>query len=504
MKNTVQFAFLLCAFGFPIAVIGGDNWSKYIPEFNAADEELYSCDISNAEAETFLRENAPAFECSDAEIERVYHFRWWTFRKHLHKTPDGWIVTEFLPNVKWAGKYNAIVCAAGHHFMEGRWLRDRSYLADYARFWFDVETEDKSHLYSSWLATGIDAAAKVSGDWSVAQALLDRFVRHYRRWETSPFIRLGFPMGGDGKGLFTSTDNNEGTEMSLSGHGYRPLFNSAQWSEAKTIARLARKARQRKLADEFEMKARRIEDGMFRRLWNDRRKFFTAEVKGRISDVRELHGYALWYFGMKLDKYDEAWSPLLSKDGFAGAYGLSFPERSASGFRLSYTGHECQWNGPSWPFATSIALSALRNRLQQDRKLASVSAEDFAKLLHQYAAAHYLKRGDGTRISWIDENLNPDTGDWMSRTIILNSPDLIKAYPRERGKDYNHSTFCDLVITGYVGLIPSDDNKVEVKPLGTSADYFRLSNVLYHGRTIAIQWDRTGGRYGVKGLKVIK
>ena len=45
--------------------------------------------------------------------------------------------------------------------------------------------------------------------------------------------------------------------------------------------------------------------------------------------------------------------------GFAAAYGLSFPERRAKGFKIAYEGHECQWNGPSWPFATSIALTAL-------------------------------------------------------------------------------------------------------------------------------------------------
>src|SRR5690606_41087738 len=53
------------------------------------------------------------------------YFRWWTYRKHLKRTPEGYIITEFLPEVPWSGKYNTINCPAGHHFYEGRWLQDR-------------------------------------------------------------------------------------------------------------------------------------------------------------------------------------------------------------------------------------------------------------------------------------------------------------------------------------------------------------------------------------------
>ena len=41
-------------------------------------------------------------------------------RDHINLLPDvGYIVTEFLPNVSWAGAYNTIAGTAGHHIMEG-------------------------------------------------------------------------------------------------------------------------------------------------------------------------------------------------------------------------------------------------------------------------------------------------------------------------------------------------------------------------------------------------
>ena len=45
----------------------------------------------------------PAFECPDEAINSTYEFRWRAFGRHCEKTPDGWVITEFLPPVRWAG-----------------------------------------------------------------------------------------------------------------------------------------------------------------------------------------------------------------------------------------------------------------------------------------------------------------------------------------------------------------------------------------------------------------
>lgn len=114
------------------------NWGKfrhYVNDFNRNDEELYVQLFPNDEAEDFLSNNIPYFECSDKEIEKIYYYRWWTYRKHLKQTPEGFIITEFLPTVPWAGKYNGISCPAIHHFNEGRWLHNQKYLESYAWYW---------------------------------------------------------------------------------------------------------------------------------------------------------------------------------------------------------------------------------------------------------------------------------------------------------------------------------------------------------------------------------
>jgi len=74
-----------------------------------------------------------------------------------------------------------------------------------------------------------------------------------------------------------------------------------------------------------------------------------------------------------------------------------------------------------------------------------------------------------------------------------------------RSSYYNHSTFCDLVISDLIGLKPRADNVVEVYPLIPQGQWkwFCLDNVLYHGQNISILWDADGSRYGKgKGLHV--
>ena len=77
-------------------VLNAESFRHHVDRFNKDDEELYVNAVPNAAAWEFLKSNIPLFECPDEEIERTYYFRFWTYRKHLKETPDGWVVTEFL------------------------------------------------------------------------------------------------------------------------------------------------------------------------------------------------------------------------------------------------------------------------------------------------------------------------------------------------------------------------------------------------------------------------
>ena len=481
--------------------------SKYVEQFNSTDEELYANTFPNSSAAWFLADYVPFFECPDTDIERTYYFRWWTFRKHIRKVADGWVITEFLPDVSWAGKYNTINCAAGHHIMEGRWLRGHWQIDDYVRFWLG-DCGGKMHeqgAYVCWLASAVLERTKVRGDWTFAKECLPGLVRNFELWEKGWNCRVfpdngTFPMGRHGD-LFWTTCNYEGSELALGGDGARVHVNAVMYGEARAIAEIAAATGDKALTERFGRCAREIERAMKERLWNRNLGFFVPEgTNGVQKAVRELHGYSPWYFGMDLKGFESAWKPLMEPEGFNAKWGLTFPDRRTPGFKISYEGHPCQWNGPVWPYATSLTLTALANAIESGTS-GSVTASDYVELLRRYAAAQVRVRQAGTIVPWIDEVQNPDTGDWISRTMLAKKGD--NRY-RERGKDYNHSTFCDLVLSGLVGIRPQSGNRLIVSPLFPSSwDYLKVERVAYHGREISITWDRTGGRYGGKpGLTV--
>ena len=107
------------------------------------------------------------------------------------------------------------------------------------------------------------------------------------------------------------------------------------------------------------------------------------------------------------------------------------------------------------------------------------------------------------KLPWIDEVMSPNEYNWTSRAILEEQgwqPDL---GGRERGKDYNHSTFCDLIITGIVG-VKTDSKELTLDPaIPDSWDYFKLENLEYRGKIYTVVYDKTGKKYGVgSGIKV--
>jgi hypothetical protein len=222
-----------------------------------------------------------------------------------------------------------------------------------------------------------------------------------------------------------------------------------------------------------------------------------AEVcePGKLVKVREIFGFVPWYFNMPEAGrgYEEAWRQLTDPQGFSGAYGPTVAERRDPKFFINAAG--CMWCGASWPFSTSQTLTALANVLNNYNQDV-IGKKEYFDLLKAYTRSHRLTLDDGKVVSWLDESLNPDTGRWMK----------VGPFPKTRGRDYNHSSYCDLVISGLVGLRPRADDLVEVNPLVPEGalDYFCLDNVSYHGHNLTILWDKMGQRYGRrKGLCVL-
>ena len=245
----------------------------YVDQFNADDRESFQGSFPNSQAWEFLSANIPLFECPDKEIEKTYYFRWWTFRKHLVETPDGWVITEFLPKVSWSGKYNTINCAAAHQIREGRWLKDQEPVHDYCNWWLCKEGRSGARGYSSSMADSVMSWCDVTGDYQPAMEWLPDLVKDYASWEK---VRFDAPTG-----LFWQNDNADGMEGSISGGGYRPTINSYMYGNALAIARIAEMSDKPSIATEFRAKAAQLKEVVQERLWNPEQEFFEVRKAPR-------------------------------------------------------------------------------------------------------------------------------------------------------------------------------------------------------------------------------
>lgn len=464
-----------------------ESFRHYVDDFNATFKEEIVNAVPDARAWDWMKANIPFFACPDREIEQLYYYRWWAYRKHIKQTPVGLLITEFLKPVKHAAEYNALSCALGHHIAEGRWLRDPRYIDGDVHFWLrtgkDGGIRENLHQFSGWTAAALYDRYLADGRRDVLVSWLDALLLDYQAWERERLTDTG---------LFWQRDVSDGMESSISGgrrvKNIRPSINSYMYGNAAAISRIAAMAGRREVEAEYAAKAAKLKSLVEERLWNKDAAFFeTRRESGEFAAVRENIGFTPWMFGLpdRNAGYEVAWKQLMDPEGFYAPYGPTTAECRHSEFQIPYKGDDCQWNGPSWPFATTITLKALANAPEAAR-------DAWFPTFQVYSRSQHLKLEDGRIVPFVDEDLNPFTGEWLARAMKIQKRSFYG-----RGDHYNHSGYADLVITGLAGLRPRADATVEVAPLlpPRAWDWFCLDRVPYHGRLLTILWDRTGARF---------
>ena len=442
-------------------------------------------DLLNTHVDQFnewFEKNIPYFDCDDEELLQIYYFRWLTYRNNIRKIVDEWkgyIISEFLPNVEWSGLYNSISCPAGHHFYEGRWIRDQKYLDAYSDFWFIDGANPR--LYSFPIADAYYNRYLVTGDKTDVTKYFNSLNTNYEGWEKTHYV--------SSLGLYKQIADRDGMENGIGGDGVRPTINSYMYGDAVALQKIAMMINNTSAAQKYKTKAETLQKNVMEKLWNETEGFFeTISESGKSVNVRELIGYVPWYFNLPDDstKYASAFAQLLDKNGFSAPYGPTTAEQRDPSF-MSKLRPGCRWDGPSWPFATSQTLTAAANLLNNYKNNNSFSKGNWYDLLKTYTKSQY-KNG----YPWVAEDLHPITGEWI--------------VDYDRSIHYNHSSYTDTVITGLAGIRPADnDNAVVVNPLLEKGDlkYFMMENVRYRGHDITVIYDEDGSHYNLaKGLLV--
>lgn len=472
------------------AVLRWKDFKHYVDYFNEMEDENIVQAIPNSESTAWMEKNIPLFECPDKQIEQLFYYRWWTLRKHIIKTPDGYGMTEFLVKRKYADQYNLISCALGHHLMETRWLRDRQYIDGIVNVWLRGNHDpalggDSIHggpmaricQYSSYLPYAMWQLVMVHGDTAWFDGYRPDLMSHLAYWEQERSY---------GGGMFWQADVKDGMEEQISGgrkvKNRRPTINAYMAANYEVMGQ--------------NEKANRLKTFIDQELWDKGLQFYgTLTEQDSIAQVREQIGYLPWYFCLPEDdstRYKAAWMQLLDTKGFDAPAGMTTAERRHPLFRKSWKGRPtCEWDGAVWPFATSQTLTALVNIEHQYPKLSAALPED----LFWYHFKKYSESMFQHGRPYIGEYLDEQTGYWLWGD-------------NERSRYYNHSTYGDLVITGLCGFDPKtfDGTAASLKPLTPKTwKYWCIDGIRYHGDTLTIIYDEDGSHYHQgKGLMVVK
>jgi hypothetical protein len=467
------------------AILRYENFKHYVDYFNRMEDENIIQAVPNSKANEWMEKNIPLFECPQDNFEEMYYFRWWTLRKHIKKTPVGYVMTEFLVNRSYADKYNMISCALGHHIYESRWLHEPQYLDQYVHAWYrgnEGKPMENLRKFSSWTADALYNRFLVNNDRNFLLDMLPDLDEEYRSWENDHRLE---------NGLFWQEDVRDGMEESISGGRRkkyaRPTINSYMYGNAHALSKMYAMTGDNLSAKKYRLKSDTIQHLVEQKLWNDKHQFFETLCGDSLANVREAIGYLPWYFNLPSSaKFDVAWKQVMDEEGFLAPYGLTTAERRHPLFRKAGCCN-CEWDGAIWPFATAQTMTAMANFMNNYRQ-DILTGSVYFKLMELYVECQY-HRGR----PYIGEYLDEVHGYWLKGD-------------QERSRYYNHSTFNDLIITGLIGLRPREDNTIEVNPLlpENKWDWFCLDNVLYHGKILTILWDKNGDRYYQgKGFKIL-
>ncbi len=475
----------------------------YVNYFNTMENEHVAQLIPNSEAAVWMEREIPLFECPDRELEEMYYYRWWTMRKHIVWTGLGYAQTEFLVKRSYSDTLNLIACAVSHHMMESRWLHTTQYCHDEAYNWLRLKNGEpmaKFHKFSDLVPYLLEQEAKVLGNKDYLLDLKDDLMRDMLWWKQNQ---------GTTDGLFWQEDVRDGMEEQISGgkrykgksrYHQRPSINAYMAGNLATLEELGMRN------EELGMRSEELAQKMTESLWDEGLQFFTtrvhkaglpkqgtAEPGDSLAQVRELIGYLPWYTECVKDdpKYAAAWLQLADPEGFDAPFGMTTAERRHPLFRHNWKPGKptCEWDGAIWPFATSQTLTALINLEKHYPETAALVPDSlFFYHLKKYTESMH-RRGR----PYVGEYLDETDGQWLWGD-------------HQRSRYYNHSSYCDLVITGLCGITPSLDGELTIQPLLPEGkwSYFCLDGVRYHDHRLTVLWDADGMHYQLgRGLTVL-
>ena len=509
-------------------VIGLDHRSMILKPEDQDDRDIVAAQVEAYQS--WYNANVPYFDCSDPWVRKLYYHRAYVLRKNMLDPKLGRMQWPTQSEGRWRSPWypNVISYGAAHQVREARWLRDPKYWEGHLRTWAENEKADgvyPSHVtpkgpsdgqYTDWITSTAWDGHLVHPDKPFLAQVVEKLAANVRGWQKA--------YDPDGDGLLR-VDSHWWTGMEYqpsffafsdyktSKDFYQPArpvslervdLTAYNYGNAVAVAQIYRSLDQPEKAKEFDDLAARIAGAVTTKMWQPEKTFFYSLRTGddTVADVKEVIGVYPFYFGLVPwgKGYESAWASILDPKQFW----TTWPVASASKECPAYSQTDwpgdgraaaCMWNGPTWPHANSLVMTAMARTLRATRDNAignsPLKKEHLWALFLSFTKAQFRDQDIGQ--PWTGEFYNGDTAQWKTAE-----------------RDYNHSTWLDVLIPDLIGVVPRNDDVIEVDPLlpEDAFGFFLLDGLRYHGHDVTVVWDApipgSPDRYGDgrKGLDV--
>jgi hypothetical protein len=448
----------------------------------------------------WLVEIVPAFSGPE-EMARIYWHRATSIvRKSLFRVGDGRLSDWAIAEGRWTSSWyaNMISYGAGHQIRETRWLRDPQYVRGAINTWcanakpdgvfpnYIRPDEIGTGQYTDWITSTVWDAHCVQPDAAALERWVDALKKNVDGWLAV--------YDADNDGLLTVDSHwwtgmewqpsffyfNDFDKDQQDQHLERVDLTAYVYGNARNLARALSAIGDDANAQHYDGVADTIRDAVIATMWDGLSSYFySVEPENHAKAlVKEIVGVYPFYFSMfeGLDgtPYTAAWRAILDRDQFWTPWPIASVSKECPAYSqdVTFNGKEvggCMWNGPTWPHANSIVLSAMAATLREYPH-SPLRIADLFGLFRSYTQVQFYRHD--IEYPWTGEYYNGETGEW-----------------RTDQRDYNHSTYIDILITDIAGLRPRADDVIELHPLiDPSMGPFIIDGIRYHNRDVTIAW----------------
>ncbi len=487
-----------------------------IGKCGAPAARLYDNRLLSRHMEEYDRwfDDVPVFECDDPLYNRTWWYRWFILRNNYAEPGCGNMKHGTYYEGRSHKKSKRPFSTAGHEFsqliplstplqlMDARWKKGRecnetilSLLdsADENGVFRTMKVDSFGTFYTNFCGWALYELEQVTHETDFIRQVLPGFKKYVRGvWKTSKNGPDDLPVVYDHKRTGKEYQPSFWYFKGYPEHNVKDKnsFTPLKRVDAAVYLYLNALGVQKlceivedEEAAEFQALAERLKSQILDLMWDEETSFFydlhyETEERALVKNVVGI--YPLWA-KMTGEEHLKLLDYFFSPKGFAT--GSGFASTAADGPVFQPQGgwkgelikgrNGCVWNGPSWPYTTSVALDAIgtQSSLHGHRYDAQ-----FGRYLREYSLQHF--RDHSLDRPYLVEHYDCVTGEMLSDEA-----------------DYNHSWYIDLIIRHVAGISPEWDG-IRISPLDIGLKSFELSRLYVNGYELEVSYIK-GEHYAV-------